>query len=64
MAQSSIRAGSKPAGGLISGISAAFLMWDAKDLRSTITDLRLGENQGSEVAKLLRQKANELDNIN
>ena len=64
VAQSSIRAGSKLAGGLIIGISAAFLMWDAKDLRSTITDLRLGDNQGSEVAKLLRQKANELDNIN
>ena len=68
VAQSSIKAGSqagsKLAGGLIFGLSAVFLMWDVKDLRSTITDLYLDENERSELAKLLRQKASELENIN
>ena len=65
--QSSIKAdsqaGSKLVGGLIIGVSAGFLMWNGKDLLSTITDLYLVENNGSELAKLLRQKANELESI-
>ena len=47
--QSSIKAdsqaGSKLVGGLIIGVSAGFLMWDVKDLRSTITVLYLDENK-------------------
>ena len=57
------QAGSKLVGGLIIGVSAGFLMWNGKDLRSTIIDLYLDENKWSELPKLLRQKANELENI-
>ncbi|XP_078353770.1 uncharacterized protein LOC144638446 [Oculina patagonica] len=68
VAHLSIGAGSqtegKLVGGLIIGVSAAFIIWDAKDLRSTMRNLYLAENKGSEVVKRLRQKANELDNIN
>lgn len=63
LALQSMRAGGKLAGGLTIGISTAFLLLDAKDLRYTIRDLYSVEDQGSEVATLLKQKANELDKI-
>ena len=59
----SMRAGGKLAGGLTTGIGAAFLLLDANDLRYTIRDLYSGEDKGSETATLLKQKANELDKI-
>lgn len=63
LALQTMRAGGKLAGGLTIGISAAFLSLDAKDLRYTIRDLYSIEDQGSEVATLLKQKANDLDKI-
>ena len=63
LALQSMRAGGKLAGGLTTGIGAAFLLLDAKDLRFTIRDLYSVENKGSEAATLLKEKANELDKI-
>lgn len=63
LALQSMQAGRKLAGGLTIGISAAFLLLDAKDLRYTIRDLYSVEDHGSKVAMLLKQKANELDKI-
>lgn len=59
-----IKAGAKAgkiAGGVIIGISAAFLAWDIAELGFTIRDLV--ENKGSDAAKDLRQKADKLENI-
>ena len=58
-AKAGAKAGSKLAGGLIIGVSAAFLIWDAIDLGFTIRDLV--ENKGSEAASVLRKKADELE---
>lgn len=40
-------------------VNVAFLMFDALDLGFTIKDIL--ENKGSEAAKYLREKANELE---
>ena len=48
------------AGQVIIGISAAFLVWDAIDLGFNISDLV--RKQGSQAAKVLREKADLLDN--
>ena len=48
------------AGQVIIGISAAFLVWDAIDLRFNISDLV--RKQGSQSAKVLREKAGMLEN--
>jgi len=45
--------------GVIIGISAAFLVWDAIDLGFTISDLV--RKQGSQAAKILREKAETLE---
>lgn len=50
---------SKVAGGVIIGVSVAFLVWDAIDLSFTIRDLI--EERGSEAAKELREVAYKLD---
>lgn len=55
------KAGSKIAGGVIIGVSAAFLVFDAIDLGFTVRDIV--ENKGSDAARFLRQKANELENL-
>lgn len=47
------------AGQVIVGVSAAFLVWDAIDLGWTLTDLV--RKKGSQAAKILRDKADELD---
>lgn len=49
----------KVAGQVIIGISAAFLVWDAIDLGFTISDLV--RKQGSQAAKVLREKAETLE---
>lgn len=41
-------------------VNVAFLMFDALDLGFTIRDI-IWENKGSEAAKYLREKANELE---
>ena len=64
VAQASAKAGAKAgnvAGGVIIGVSAFFLAWDLYDLHCTITDLV--ENKGSDAAKFLRAKADELEQI-
>lgn len=64
VAQASAKAGAKAgkvAGGVIIGVSAFFLAWDLFDLHCTITDLV--KNQGSDAAKILRAKADELEKI-
>ena len=48
------------AGQVIIGISAAFLVWDAIDLGWNISDLV--RKQGSQAAKVLREKADLLEN--
>ncbi len=58
-AKAGAKAGSKLAGGLIIGVSAAFLVWDAIDLGFTIRDLV--QDKGSEAASALREKADELE---
>ena len=52
---------SKVAGGVIIGVSAVFLVWDALDLTFTIRDLV--NKKGSDAARSLRAKADELDKI-
>ena len=49
----------KAVGKVIIGVNAAFVVWDAIDLGFTIKDLV--ENKGSEAAKVMRQKADELE---
>ena len=44
---------------LISGVSAAFLVWDVIDLGWTVTDLV--RNKGSRAAAILREKADQLE---
>lgn len=64
VAQASAKAGAKAgkvAGGVIIGVSAFFLAWDLYDLHCTITDLV--KNKGSDAAKFLRAKADELEKI-
>ena len=48
------------AGQVIIGVSAAFLVWDAIDLGWNISDLV--RKQGSQAAKVLREKADLLEN--
>lgn len=47
------------AGKVIVGVSAAFLVWDAIDLGFTLADLI--RKKGSQAAKILREKANQLE---
>ena len=47
------------AGRVIVGVSAAFLVWDAIDLGFTVADLV--RRKGSQAAKILRDKADELE---
>ena len=47
---------------LIVGAGAVCLLWDAKDLKNTIQDLV--QNKGSDAARCLRQKADELESAN
>ena len=47
------------AGKVIVGVSAAFLVWDTIDLGLTIADLI--RKKGSQAAKILREKADELE---
>ena len=54
-----LEAGGKFAGKVIIGVSALFVMFDAIDLSFTINDLI--QNKGSDAAKFLREKADELD---
>ena len=64
IAQAGAKAGAKAgkvAGGVIIGVSAVFLVWDVFDLSFTIRDLL--NNKGSDAAKLLRVKADELEKI-
>ena len=64
IAQASAKAGAKAgkvAGGVIIGVSAFFLAWDLYELHCTITDLV--KNKGSDAAKFLRAKADELEQI-
>ena len=63
--QAGTKAGSKAGGQLpskvIIGVSAVFSMWDALDLGCTLKDLI--ENNGSDAAKILRTKADEVENL-
>ncbi len=52
-------AGAKAAGGVIIGVSAVFLVWDAVDLGFNIRDLV--EDKGCDAASYLREKAKELE---
>ena len=47
------------AGKVIIGVSAAFLVWDTIDLGVTVADLI--RKKGSQAAKILREKADELE---
>ena len=58
-AKAAAKAGSKLAGGLIIGLSAVFLIWDAIHLGFTIRDLV--QNKGLEAASVLRERADELE---
>ena len=64
MVQAGARAGSEAVGEVVGkviiAVNVAFVVWDAIDLGFTIRDLV--ENKGSEAAKVLRQKADELEN--
>lgn len=61
--QAGTRAGSEAAGELVGKVvivvNVAFVVWDAIDLGFTIRDLL--QNKGSDAAKILRQKAKELE---
>ena len=61
--QAGTRAGSEAAGELVGKVvivvNVAFVVWDAIDLGFTIRDLV--QNKGSDAAKILRQKADELE---
>lgn len=60
IAQAGAKAGSnagKVAGGVIIGVSALFLVWDFLDLRDLLKE------KGSDAAKVLRAKADELEKI-
>ena len=64
MVQAGARAGSEAVGEVVGKViilvNFAFVVWDAVDLGFTIRDLV--ENKGSEAAKVLRQKADKLEN--
>ena len=64
MVQAGARAGSEAVGEVVGkviiAVNVAFVVWDAIDLGFTIRDLV--ENKGSEAAKVLRQKADKLEN--
>ena len=51
--------GAKSAGGLIIGVSAAFLVLDAMELTFTVRDII--KNEGSDAARCLRDRADELE---
>ena len=63
MVQAGTKAGSTTAGKCAGKVfiiaNIAFLMWDVADLGFTIRDLV--QNNGSEAAKALREKAKELE---
>ena len=60
-AKAGVKAGGKLAGRVIIGVSAAFLVLDAIDLGFTIK--KIVKRKGSEAAKFLRQKADELEEV-
>lgn len=53
------KAAARKAGGIIVGVSAAFLVLDAIQLHSTVRDII--ENKGSDASRSLREKADELE---
>ena len=53
--------GAKAAGGLIIGVSTAFIVLDVIDLAFTVRDIV--NNEGSDAARVLREKANEYEAI-
>ena len=55
------KAGAKAAGGFIIGVSAAFLVFDAIELTFTVRDIV--NNKGSDAARCLRYKADEMEVI-
>ena len=64
VAQAGAKAGAnagKLAGKVIIGVSAVFLVWDLYDLHFTVRSLL--NKKGSETAKVLRAKADELDKL-
>ena len=55
------RVGAKTAGGVIVGVSAAFLIFDALELTFTVKDIV--NNKGSDAARCLRDRADELEEV-
>jgi len=53
------KAAAKKAGGIIVGVSAAFVFFDALELAFTVRDIV--KNEGSDAARCLRDRANELE---
>ncbi|KAJ7365190.1 hypothetical protein OS493_007841 [Desmophyllum pertusum] len=58
-AKAGTKAGAKAAGGVIIGVSALFVVWDAVELGFTVRDLI--QNKGSDAARSLREKAREIE---
>lgn len=59
--KASVQGGAKAAGGLIIGVSTAFIVLDVIDLAFTVRDIV--NNEGSDAARVLREKANEYEAI-
>ena len=59
LVQAGVESGGTLAGKVVIGVSAVMIVWDAVDLSFTIYDLV--KNKGSEAAKDLREKADELE---
>ena len=59
--QAGVKSGGQLAGKVIIGVSTVMLVWDVMDLSFTIYDLVI--NKGSEAAKELRKKADELEKL-
>ncbi|KAJ7365192.1 hypothetical protein OS493_007843 [Desmophyllum pertusum] len=58
-AKAGTKAGAKAAGGVIIGVSALFVVWDAVELGLTVRDLI--KNKGSDAARSLREQAREIE---
>ena len=56
-----VQGGAKAAGGFIIGVSTAFIVLDVIDLAFTVRDIV--NNEGSDAARVLREKANEYEAI-
>ena len=59
VAEGGAKAAGQVASKVMIGVGAALVIWDAIELRNTIKEIV--ENKGSEAARSLRQKANELE---